>query len=116
MSLRPSALLTLGADPRDDEELRLRKVLVLSAAIMVAPMAALWGLLYWLFGAHASALIPLSYAVAAVISVVVFARDRRYRWFATLHFVTFLVLPFLLMWSLGGFITGSVVALSLIHI
>ena len=104
-------LLTIGADPADSPELRLRKALVLTAVVMVAPAAFLWGLFYWVLGAPVSALIPWTYVVVAVVSVPVFARTRRYDTFAITHSITFLVLPLLLMWSLGGFTTGSVVVL-----
>jgi hypothetical protein len=36
-------LLRVGADPSDDEETRLDKLLVLSAIAMIAPLAAVWG-------------------------------------------------------------------------
>ena len=36
-----------------------------------------------------------------MIRLPVFARTRRYDWFATINYSVFLVLPFLLMWSLG---------------
>jgi len=111
MSRLLSRLLGIGADPSDDADLRLRKVLVLAAVVMVATAALLWGAIYWIFGEHASALVPWSYAVVAAVSIPVFAATRRYDWFAATHFVVFLVLPFLLMWSLGGFVVGSVVAL-----
>jgi hypothetical protein len=42
-----AAVLRLGADPRDDEDLRLRKVLLLSAALMIVPAALAWGATYW---------------------------------------------------------------------
>ena len=106
-----SRLLTIGADQADGPELRLRKALVLTAVVMVAPAAFLWGLFYWVLGAPVSALIPWTYVLVAVVSVPVFARTRRYDTFAVTHSITFLVLPLLLMWSLGGFTTGSVVVL-----
>jgi class 3 adenylate cyclase len=111
MSRLLSRLLGIGADPSDDADLRLRKVLVLAAAVMVAGAAILWGGIYWGFGQPVSALIPWSYVVVTAVSIPVFAVTRRYDWFAAIHFTTLLVLPFLLMWSLGGFVAGSVVAL-----
>ncbi len=50
-------LLAIGADRDDDEDTRLRKVLLLVAALTIAPLAILWGLLYWLAGATGPALI-----------------------------------------------------------
>ena len=104
-------LLSIGAHPADDDDLRLRKVLVLAAVVMVGFAAIFWGAVYWVFGETVSALVPWTYVVIAAVTTPVFAITCAYRWFASTHFVVFLVLPFLLMWSLGGFVPGSVVAL-----
>jgi class 3 adenylate cyclase len=104
-------LLAIGADPGDDEDTGLRKVVLLVAALTIAALAVLWGLLYWLAGATVSALIPWTYTVISVIGLAMFAATRRYTWFAVSQFVPYMVLPFLLMWSLGGPVDGSVVAL-----
>lgn len=104
-------LLAIGADPGDDEDTGLRKVLLLVAALTIAPLALVWGLLYWVAGAALSALIPWAYAVISVLGLAVFAATRRYDWFAASQFAPYIVLPFLLMWSLGGPVDGSAVAL-----
>jgi len=104
-------LLSIGADTADDPDLRLRKVLGLSAMLMVAPAAFVWGLVYWFAGEPISALIPWSYVAISAIRLPIFAVTQRYDWFAAFNFALFLVLPFLLMWSLGGFVSGSAVAM-----
>jgi class 3 adenylate cyclase len=104
-------LLAIGADPGDDEDVRLRKVLVLAAALMVLPAAVVWGAIYWWFGERLAALSPWAYLVIGLVSIAVLARTHRYVPFATVQFMVFLVLPFTLMWSLGGFVGGSAVAL-----
>lgn len=103
-------LLALGADPRDDEDTRLRKLLLLVAALTVTPLSALWGLVYWLAGAPIAALIPWLYVAISAVSLVVFARGHSYRWFAVSQLAPYVTLPFALMWVLGGFVTGSGVA------
>jgi len=105
------ALLRIGADSSDDEDERLRKVLVLAAALMVLPAAVVWGAVYWIFGERLAAAVPWTYAAVSCVSIGVFAVTRAYRWFAISQFVPFLVLPFALMWVLGGFVSGSAVAL-----
>jgi hypothetical protein len=104
-------LLQLGADPTDDEDLRLRKVLLLAAVLMILPAAGLWGAIYWVFGERVAAAIPWTYLVIAAISVTWFAVTRNYPVFAATQFVTYLILPFALMWVLGGFVSGSAVGL-----
>jgi class 3 adenylate cyclase len=104
-------LLSIGAEPGDDEDTRLRKVLLLVAALTIAPLAVLWGLFYWVAGAPGPALIPWAYAVISLLGIVLFAATRRYAWFAASQFAPYMTLPFALMWSLGGPVAGSVVGL-----
>jgi class 3 adenylate cyclase len=104
-------LLALGARPDDDEDTRLRKILLLVAVLTIAPLAVLWGLLYWVVGATVPAFVPWAYAAISIIGVVVFAVTGRYAWFAMSQFVPYVTLPFVLMWTLGGPVHGSAVAL-----
>lgn len=104
-------VLQVGADPTDSEDERLRKVLLLAAAVMIVPAAVVWGAIYWGFGQTQAALVPWSYVVICAASLAVFGSTRRYVPFAVVQFTVFLVLPFALMWSLGGLLSGSAVAL-----
>ena len=106
-----SRLLAVGVRPDDDEDTRLRKFLLLVAVLTIAPLSVLWGLLYWQVGATVPALIPWAYAAISVIGVVVFAATGRYAWFALCQFAPYVTLPFVLMWTLGGPVPGSAVAL-----
>lgn len=106
-----AALLRIGAAPRDDEEMRLRKALVLLVALMVVPLGVLWGALYWVVGQPTAASIPWLYAVLSSASLGLFAVTRRYAWLASTQLTLFLLLPFALMWTLGGFVNGSAVVL-----
>ena len=104
-------VLRIGAAEGDTEDERLRKVLLLAATVMVVPAAGVWGAIYWVFGETRAALVPWTYVVIFALSLVVFGLTRRYAWFAIAQFTAFLVLPFVLMWFLGGFVSGSAVAL-----
>ena len=104
-------LLTIGADAHDDDDTRLRKFLLLVAALAITPLAILWGAIYWIVGVPSAAAIPWLYVLISLASLVIFATTRRYAWFAIGQFVPYLSLPFVLMWTLGGFVSGSAVAL-----
>jgi class 3 adenylate cyclase len=108
---RLEALLTLGSDPQDSEDERVRKILLLTAVLILLPLTAGWGIIYWIVGAPIAAAIPWAYTVLSVISVVTFGLTRRYPWFALSQFSFYSILPFVLMWVLGGFVGGSAVAL-----
>ena len=105
------ALLRIGADPDDDESLRLRKALVMAAVLMVVPAAAVWGTIYWSFGERLAAFVPWAYLPLTAIGLLGFALTRSYPWLAVSQFALYITLPFALMWALGGIVSGSAVAL-----
>jgi class 3 adenylate cyclase len=103
-------LLTVGADAHDDEDTRLRKFLLLVAALAITPLAVVWGALYWIVGATGAAAIPWLYVLVSLTTIISFRISRSYRWFAIGQFGPYMILPFVLMWTLGGFVPGSAVA------
>jgi class 3 adenylate cyclase len=104
-------LLAVGAEPDDDEDTRSRKLLLLVAALAITPLAVIWGAIYWIVGAPSAAAIPWLYVVISIASLNSFRVTRSYRWFAVGQFAPYITLPFVLMWTLGGFVSGSAVAL-----
>jgi class 3 adenylate cyclase len=110
MSQLVRRLLTIGADADDDDDTRLRKFLLLAATLAITPLAALWGWAYWIVGVPNAAVIPWLYVIISLASLVTFGTTRRYDWFAIGQFVPYVTLPFVLMWILGGFVSGSAVA------
>ncbi|MBI3732997.1 MAG: adenylate/guanylate cyclase domain-containing protein [Chloroflexi bacterium] len=111
-SLLNRIVLTLshiGRDPADSDEVRLPKTLLVICSPMVTTAAALWGLLYVALGEWLAGSIPLSYTILSLISIVVFARTHRYHFFRFSQLLLILLLPFLLMITLGGFINSSAV-------
>jgi adenylate cyclase len=101
----------IGADSQDSEDLRLRKITLLRMVWLFALAGLVWGIGYFFLGEPRAGLIPFLYGVFSVLSIVVFAITRRFRLFRTYQLVLILVLPFLLMMALGGFIKSSVVIL-----
>jgi adenylate cyclase len=96
-------------DEQEDEALR-RRTLLLSVGI-ITPLASVWTVTYWLLGLPRAAAIPLGYQVVSGLSLLHFARTRRYRFFRASQLLLMLLLPFLLAWSLGGFVASSGVML-----
>jgi adenylate cyclase len=103
------ALSAIGHDPTDNDDVRLRKALLVAIALLIAVLAALWGVTYVLFGEPLAGAIPLTYTVISLGSIVLFAITRRYDWFRPTQLTVILVLPFALMVVLGGFIPSSAV-------
>ncbi|HEY3164440.1 MAG TPA: adenylate/guanylate cyclase domain-containing protein [Candidatus Limnocylindrales bacterium] len=104
-------LASLGVDPADPDELRLQKVTLTLAAVTVTLLSILWVGTYLALGLPVSAAIPFAYQVVSIASLAVFARTRDYRFFRASQLALIFVLPFLLQWSLGGYVASSAVSL-----
>jgi adenylate cyclase len=103
--------LALGADPADSTDERFRKRLLVGVAVLILPIAFVWGCLYWLIGEHAVALTPWAYLTGSVLSLVVFARTRNFAVLRTAQLLLILVVPALGMIMLGGLEESSSVIL-----
>jgi len=101
----------IGSDPNDEDNIRLQKSLLVicSFPFMVAGWA--WGLMYFFFQELLAGSIPFSYGIFSLLSILYFARTRQYAFFRFSQLLLILLLPFLLMVTLGGFINGSAVIL-----
>lgn len=101
----------IGADPNDEDDIKLQKSLLVICAILFIFAGAAWGLMYILFGEALAGMIPLSYSAISLLSIFHFGLTRRYHFFRFSQLVLILLLPFLLMVTLGGFVNGSAVIL-----
>jgi signal transduction histidine kinase len=101
----------VGASPDDEEEVRLQRTILVGTSLMVSVAAALWGLTYLIFGEPLAGAIPLFYTIFSIIYLIVFGISRNLEFFRFSQFSLSLVLPFLLMLALGGYINGSAVIL-----
>lgn len=104
-------LARIGVGPNDSDDVRLQKNSLVLGSVMFIFAGALWGILYFLLGHPLAGAIPFSYAVISFFSVIVFHVTRRYRLFLFSQLFLVLVLPFLLMIALGGFVRSSGVIL-----
>ena len=104
-------LARIGADPRDDEELRRKKELLVLIAVVIAPVSVVWGILYLALGS-AVGIAPLVYCAISVASLMVFARTKSFRFLLLVQLVDILVAPTAggLM-LVGGFLPSGAVGL-----
>ncbi|MCX7165223.1 MAG: response regulator [Rhodocyclales bacterium] len=98
-----------GFLPTDDADLRLKKTALTLVPLIVGPAAFVWGLIYFFLGHSLSASIPMSYAIISTASLAYFFRTKNTHFIQGSQLLLVLLLPFLLMWSLGGFAAGSMV-------
>jgi class 3 adenylate cyclase len=101
----------LGVDPADPDELRLQKVTLTLAAVTVTFLAIVWVGTYLALGLPVSAAIPFAYQVVSIASLAIFARTKGFRFFRASQLALIFALPFLLQWSLGGYVASSAVSL-----
>jgi len=106
-----SFLSQIGIEREDSQDVRLQKNLLLVSAFMMSTLGYLWGGLYFMFDEPMAGSIPLTYAVLSYISIGYFVLTRRYKFFRFSQLALTLMLPFLLMFALGGFVNGSGVVL-----
>lgn len=99
----------MGAQDGDTDQDKLTKSILTLIALIIAVLAIFWGSLYVVIGYPLSGAIPLSYALISFISIGFFFKTKRFFFFRFSQFLLIFWLPFLLMWSLGGFANGSVV-------
>jgi guanylate cyclase len=104
-------LLSIGADPHDTADERFRKRLLVGVALIILPVAFLWGCLYWAVGERGVALTPWAYATGSAISLVVFARTGNFPVLRTAQQLLILVAPALGTIMLGGLDESSSVIL-----
>ena len=104
-------LLSIGGDPRDTADERFRRRLLVGVALVILPIAFVWGCLYWAIGERAVALTPWAYLTGSAISIAVFARTRNFAFLRTAQQVLILVAPALGAIMLGGLDESSGVVL-----
>jgi adenylate cyclase len=95
-------VVSIGADPRDTSDERFRKRLLVGVALLILPVASLWGCLYLAFGEPWVAVTPWSYVLGSALSLVVFARTRSFAFLRTAQQLLILVAP-----ALGTIAVGS---------
>jgi adenylate cyclase len=105
------SLAFVGVSDTDDDAIRAQKAALTLAASLITALAVVWVGTYLVLGLPVSAAIPFAYQVASVASLIYFARSKSYRMLRFSQAAMMTLLPFLLQWSLGGYVASSVVSL-----
>ena len=104
-------LARIGADPRDDDDLRQKKALLVLLAVLIAPVSVVWGILYLALGSWVG-IAPLVYCAISVASLVVFARTRNFQFLLLVQLLDILLMPTAGGQMLvGGFLPSGAVGL-----
>jgi adenylate cyclase len=103
-------LATVGADPGDDDDTRLRKALLVLIAVLILPIGVLWGVLYVGFGTW-TGLLAFAYVAISATAILLFARDHDVERFLRVQLLSILLLPTVSMIGLGGALPAGGVGL-----
>ena len=100
-----------GYLPEDNTETRQKKAALTLVPLIIGPAAFIWGSIYFYLGHPLSGSIPMSYSVISVLTLVYYFKNKTTEFLEKSQLLLVLLLPFFLMWSLGGFFYGSTVML-----
>jgi adenylate cyclase len=100
----------IGADPRDDEDTRQRKALLVLISVLILPIAVVWGSLYLAFGSPVG-YVPFLYVAVLLAAIGIFARTRDAAFLLRVNLIDIVLAPTLSMIPLGGFQPAGAVGL-----
>jgi guanylate cyclase len=103
-------LARIGADARDDEDMRQKKVLLVLLAVLILPVSVVWGSLYLGFGSPVG-VVPFVYFAVSLGSLVVFARTRRFQPLLVTQLLDILLTTTAGQMLIGGFLASGGVGL-----
>ncbi len=104
-------LVERGVRPGDDSRLRIRKIALTFASLILLPAGCAWGAALLLLARPQAGAIPIMFSLITGFSLLRFMRTGRVRAHEVSLLSLVLLAPFLTMWLLGGFAAGSMVML-----
>lgn len=100
-------ILRLGISQGDSEALQLKKISITMVPVIIGPVGFIWSLIYFELGQVIPASIPMFYTFSSIITVLIFSKTKDIVFIQKAQMTLILFLPFMLMWSLGGFSQSS---------
>jgi signal transduction histidine kinase/CheY-like chemotaxis protein len=93
----------------DNTETRQKKAALTLVPLIIGPAAFIWGSIYFYLDHPLSGSIPMSYSVISLLTLIHYFKNKKTEFLEKSQLLLVLLLPFFLMWSLGGFFHGSTV-------
>ena len=100
-------ILRTGVVATDSESLQLQKISINMVPVLIGPVGFLWSLFYFGLGHNLSAIIPMFYTLSSILLLFYFHKTKNIFFVQKTQMLLILILPFFLMWSLGGFTQSS---------
>jgi len=100
----------IGADPRDSDEERLRKALLVLVSVLILPISIAWGAIYLALGVEAGLLAWL-YTAISISALAIFSRTRDTETLLRVQLLIILIAPTISMAFVGGFVASGAVGI-----
>ena len=104
-------LRTAGAEHGDNDDLRLKKVVLLFTCGLMIAAAGIWLVLYKMLGLPVSASLPFAFQLVSLATLLVYLCTLNFSMFRAVQLGMFLFVPFVVQWSIGNFVSASGVIL-----
>lgn len=108
---RVNDLIELGINDTDSDEEKLKKRIFVIIPITVGIVGTAWGSILMVLGHYLSGSIPYAYTTIAIIGLAHYFTTKTVGVLQYTQLITLLLLPFLTMWSLGGWAYGAFMGL-----
>src|SRR5271155_256689 len=99
----------VGADPLESSDAALQRRLLVLMSVGTLPMTVFWSAIYFAAGAPLAASAPAVYSIITPINTALLGWTRNFRLYRFVQLLMTLVLPWIVMMSLGGFKESSAV-------
>ncbi|MFT7004839.1 MAG: diguanylate cyclase (GGDEF)-like protein [Sulfurimonas sp.] len=86
-----------------------KKITLTLLAFSISVLTLVWGMGYLYFNNCQASFVPFSYLIISVISAIHLYKTKKFIYFESMQLFLMLLLPFILMWILGGYIESSFV-------
>ncbi|GAA4832533.1 sensor histidine kinase [Algivirga pacifica] len=106
-----SQLIAIGQLPDDEIQMRSRKQLLNSLAIMMSVGGLIWGGIAFAFGEYLIGMIPFGYTIMSFFNLLYFHISKNFKGVRFFQILISLLLPFFFQWGLGGFVASGGVML-----
>ena len=104
-------LRSAGAEHGDDDDLRVKKVVLLFTCGLMIAAAGIWLVLYKMLGLPVSASLPFAFQLVSLATLLVYLWTLNFPMFRAVQLGLFLFVPFVVQWSIGNSISASGVIL-----
>lgn len=99
----------IGVLPSDCESSISKKVALTLLPLYIFLPAIIWSAIYLYLDNFEAFLVPITYVLISLLSGYILYKTKNFMFFEKTQLVLILLLPFILMWILGGFTAGSFV-------